>query len=55
MFNSLSNVLYPLFLAGAVYGGIRSDLKALHQRVNDTHEAMKDAHRRIDNLLGRKP
>ena len=48
-----SQVLYGLFLAGAVYGGIRADLKGIHQRVTDCAEAAKEAHKRIDVLLNK--
>ena len=53
----LSQVLYGLFLAGAVYGGIRADLKGIHQRITDCAEATKEAHKRIDVILnkGGKP
>ena len=44
----LPQVLYGLFLAGAVYGGIRADLKALHERVADLGRSVTRAHGRID-------
>jgi hypothetical protein len=47
----VGQVLYGLFLAGAVYGGIRADLKAIHERVKGQEVAVQNAHRRIDDLL----
>lgn len=40
-----------LIMAGAVYGGIRSDIKAIHEGLKDAREAAKEAHQRIDNIL----
>lgn len=47
----VSQALYGLFLAGAVYGGIRADLKAMHERLKSQEVAVQHAHRRIDDLL----
>lgn len=47
----LGQVLYGLFLAGAVYGGIRADLKGMHERLKGQELAVRDAHRRIDDFL----
>ena len=44
-------VLYGLFLAGAVYGGIRADLKAIHERISRQEDEVQHANRRIDDLL----
>lgn len=40
-----------VFGSGAVYGAIRADIRAIHERVNDAKEAADEAHRRIDGLL----
>lgn len=48
----LHQVIYGLFLAGAVYGGIRADLKALHERVGELAQSVTRAHVRIDNWKG---
>lgn len=40
-------------MAGAIYGGIRADLKNLHERVAEAKEAAVRAHTRIDSLLER--
>lgn len=47
----LGQALYGLFLAGAVYGGIRADLKGMHERLKGQELALQNAHRRIDDLL----
>lgn len=47
-------VAAQLFVAGAIYGGIRADLRALHTRVQFTHERAEHAHERIDSMLIRK-
>lgn len=47
----LSQALYGLFLAGAVYGGIRADLKVMHERIKEQGEALIHAHRRIDDFI----
>jgi hypothetical protein len=41
-----------LVACGAVYGGIRSDLKAIHERVARIEKAAEKAHDRIDGLGG---
>ena len=38
-------------MAASVYGGIRSDIKAIHEKLNDVKEASDEAHKRIDNIL----
>lgn len=38
-------------LAGAVYGGIRSDIKYMHEQVAEAKAAAARAHERIDGLL----
>ena len=40
-----------LILAGAVYGGIRSDLKALHEHIRRVEKDTDKAHERLD-LMG---
>lgn len=41
--------------AGATYGAIRSDLRHLHEQIEDLKRAAGEAHRRIDDLLLRSP
>jgi outer membrane murein-binding lipoprotein Lpp len=43
--------LIALASAGAVYGGIRADLKAHAEGIKAAAEAAKAAHHRIDNHL----
>lgn len=40
-----------VFAAGAIYGGIRADLRAMHARVTLAQERAEGAHDRIDNIL----
>ena len=40
-----------LFAAGAVYGAIKGDLKALHESVRDAKATANEAHRRIDTIF----
>lgn len=47
----LLQIVGSLFLAGAVYGGIRADIKALHAGVAEAKAAAMRAHERIDNHL----
>lgn len=42
--------LYVL-TAGAVYGGIRADLKHLHEKADAARESARRAHRRLDQLI----
>lgn len=43
-----------ILMAGAVYGGIRSDLKAIHERISSAAKDADEAHRRIDTILLQK-
>lgn len=38
--------------AAAVYGGIRSDLKAMHERIGLNERAIERMHERMDSCLG---
>lgn len=40
-----------LLSAGAVYGGIRSDLKAMHEKISSAKESAGEAHKRLDSIL----
>lgn len=44
-------VVLALIGSGAVYGGIRADLRAIHERLKDVRESAAEAHGRIDSLL----
>ena len=41
-------IVIALLSAGAVYGGIRADLRAMHERTKAAHDAAIEAHRRLD-------
>ncbi len=38
-------------IAGAIYGGIKADLRAMHERLETLHESANEAHKRIDSIL----
>lgn len=40
-----------LVTGGAIYGGIRADLKAMHERITAAMNAATSAHSRLDNHL----
>lgn len=40
-------------VAGAIYGGIRQDIKNLHSGVSEAKAAASRAHERIDNFYER--
>ena len=39
-----------LILAGAVYGGIRSDLRAMHENLRRVEKMAERAHNRLDQI-----
>lgn len=41
-------IVMALVSGGAVYGGIRADLKAMHERIKAAQDAASEAHRRLD-------
>lgn len=41
-----------LIAAGAVYGGIRGDLRAMHEAISRIERAAEKAHERIDSMAG---
>lgn len=47
----LSRVGGAILVAGAVYGGIRSDLKGARERANEAHATATRAHVRIDEHI----
>lgn len=48
----LLQVVTILIAAGAVYGGIRGDLKAIHENLRRIEKAADKAHDRIDAIAG---
>ena len=54
MMELLPDLFKLLLFAGAVYGGIRADIKAIHQSVAAAQKTATAAHSRIDALLLRE-
>ena len=48
----LLQVVTVLIAAGAVYGGIRSDLKTMHENMRRIEKTADKAHDRIDSITG---
>lgn len=46
----LYQLVTGLILAGAVYGGIRSDLRAMHENLRRVEKMAERAHNRIDQI-----
>lgn len=44
-------LLTTIGASGAVYGGIRSDLKHMHEKIVRIYDELDKAHERIDELL----
>ena len=40
-----------IFVAGAIYGAMKADLKALHEKVAASSAVAARAHERIDSML----
>lgn len=48
-------IISGLVLAGAVYGGIRSDIKSIHEHLQRVERSADQAHERIDRFgMGRR-
>ncbi|WP_265942480.1 hypothetical protein [Dechloromonas sp. A34] len=47
----LLQVGLSVLAAGAVYGGIRQDLKYLHEKTDAARKSARRAHRRLDALI----
>lgn len=50
----LSQIAVSLVTAGAVYGGIRSDLKHIMSKLKDHDDSLVNANQRIDRMLERR-
>lgn len=50
----LLQLVYALIGAGAVYGGIRADIRAMHERIKTAEESAKAAHSRLDIHLDKQ-
>lgn len=44
-----------LIVGAAIYGGIRADIRSIHQRQEHTEKSVAEAHVRIDRVLERRP
>ncbi|WP_176754627.1 hypothetical protein [Nitrosospira sp. Nl5] len=42
-----------LIVAAAIYGGIRADIRSIHQRIEHAEKSLVEAHTRIDRMLER--
>lgn len=42
-----------LIVAAAIYGGIRADIRGIHQRIEHAEKSLVEAHTRIDRILER--
>ena len=51
--NILTWIAGQLIVAAAIYGGIRADIRSIHQRIEHTEKSLVEAHSRIDRLLER--
>ena len=49
--NMLIELMGMFLAAGAVYGGIRIDLKNMHAKLDEISLSANDAHKRIDEFL----
>lgn len=47
-------IMGQIFAAGAVYGAIKGDIKALIQTTSENRESIKKSHERIDDILMRR-
>lgn len=47
----LWQIALALVTAGAIYGGIRADLRGMHERVAAAQDAAARAHDRIDECI----
>lgn len=47
----LYQLMAGIMMAGAVYGGIRADIKAMHERITGAQAAADRANKRIDQHL----
>jgi hypothetical protein len=50
---AFKEVLWPVFLAGAIYGGIRTDLRGMFQSITDLKASVSRAHERLDEHIDR--
>lgn len=51
MVSDLVQIASTLIVAGAIYGGIRADIRSMHERISAAANAAAAAHARIDAHL----
>lgn len=51
--DAIPQIIYQVFLIGAVYGAIRQDIKAMHRDIAAVQASTTRAHERIDTHLDR--
>lgn len=51
--DQILQLIYALLGAGVIYGGIRADLRAMHERIEAAQSAATRAHERIDTIIMR--
>jgi len=47
----LIQIASTLIVAGAIYGGIRADIRSMHERISSAAESAAAAHARLDAHL----
>lgn len=52
--NAYKEIIWPVFLAGAIYGGIRTDLRGMFQSITDLKASVTRAHERLDEHIDRR-
>lgn len=51
---SIEQILYGLFLAGAIYGGIRQDIKAIHREIASDAARLLALEKRFNQHIDRR-
>ena len=44
-------LLGQLLVAAGIWGGIRADIRNMHDKIKDAKDTADEAHERIDNIL----
>lgn len=52
--NLLMWIAGQLIVAAAIWGGIRTDIRGIHSRMDHIEKSARDAHARLDNHLERR-
>ncbi len=51
---NIRQLIVSAFFAGAMYAGIRADIRHIHEKVNTALKSASRAHERIDSHLDKK-